>query len=183
MKTKILSINDLLDTLNIKDLQELSQIAKRRFQKRFENRLEEEVKVELIFTDYEAMFIAYNELRYNPDYNRQYKVSTDPHASRLYVYGAKTLFDYFGTREPNLLTLSRNNKLKFKVEYLQEYSGIIFNGEVHYGELLGRNCLIELSFALPELALAGIAKIGHNSDELNTLLTRIYLCESEVIVA
>lgn len=95
--------------------------------------------------------------------------------------GSETLFDYFGTREPNLLTVSRVLEIDFKIDYVQAMTSIVFTGEVVRGELLGRHCIIEFSDVLPELSLGGLRYIARDMDQFDALLTRVYCVEGEIL--
>ena len=98
------------------------------------------------------------------------------------VSGQKTLFDYLGSREPNLLTLSRDLNIDFEVKFVQVYSGTAFNGNLVNGELLGRQCLVEVNELVPELSLGLLFQIGNDEQEFELLLTRIIPFQSVLIV-
>lgn len=147
-----------------------------RFQERFGMNYDETVSVTLKFQNEKDSIDFYNEIKYNTHYNKDYTVSTvisDPR--QLVVMGAETLYDYFGSREPNLLTISRDYGIAFDIEFIQQFSGTVFTGSVNRGELLSRQCIIEVSNVLPELALGGLVQIGRNDRDFNDLLTRCYI--------
>lgn len=153
------------------------------FDQRFGSIMPEVVEITLIFDSLEDAHEFYNEIKYNSKYQSLYTIRTDrynPH--QLIVSGSATLYDYFGTREPNLLTVSRVFGISFKVDYVQPMSGIVFTGEVVEGELLGRQCIIEVSTVLPELALGGLRYIARDLDQFDSLLTRLYSVEGQRIL-
>lgn len=182
MKQQRFTIPELMARMKGTSVHHFIEDQHYRFTERFGLNYDETVKVKLIFEKQADASDFYNELRFNSAYSKQYTVKTDAlDAKVLYVEGAETLFDYFGTREPNLLTLSRSLDLAYKIEFLQQYSAIIFTGEVCYGELLGRHCLIEVSEMLPELSLGGLHQIARTSEEFELLLTRVYLIKEEML--
>lgn len=176
------SIYELMIKMKGNDITSFINDQATRFTERFGCSFEETVGVELIFeTAYDA-YEFYNDLKFNRKYNLDFKVYTDKmDARRLHVDGAQTLFDYFGSREPNLLTLSRNLGVNFTIEFVQKYTGTKFVGNVQHGELLSRQCVIEISNILPEFSLGGIGQIGRNQDEFDDLLTRCYIVEGKGI--
>lgn len=164
-------------------LQEFIARQARNFDNRFGAIMPKEVEIELEFECQDDAHEFYNEVRYNAKYAQMYTLKTNRHNPlKLWVSGSTTLFDYFGTREPNLLTVSRVLDIGFKIDYIQAMSGIVFTGEVVRGELLGRHCIIEVSDILPELALGGLRYIAKNMDEFDALLTRVYCVQGQRIV-
>ena len=183
MKKTILSFDALLEKEESLTLSHMFQQNDAKFQDRFGFKMDGNVKVTLEFEDTYDAQTFYTEIKHNPKYAQQYKVETHPYdICKLMVSGASTLYDYFGTREPNLLTLSRQNHIDFKIDYVQDFSNIVFTGEVIQGELLGRHCLVQVSDVLPELSLAGLKYIGRTRAEFDALLTRIFSVESVSIV-
>lgn len=176
------SIYELMIKMKGNDITSFINNQNNRFTERFGCTFDETVKVTLVFeTAYDA-YAFYNDLKFNRTYNLDFKVRTDKEDSRkLHVDGAETLFDYFGSREPNLLTLSRNLNISFSIEFIQKYTGTKFIGNVQQGELLSRQCIIEISNILPELSLGGMIQIGRNQDEFDDLLTRCYIVEGKGI--
>lgn len=153
------------------------------FDQRFGSIMPEVVAITLIFDSLQDAHEFYNEVRYSSKYQTLYTIKTDRYNPlQLHVSGSETLYDYFGTREPNLLTVSRVLGLSYKVEYVQPMSGIVFNGEVVQGELLGRQCIIEVSNIIPELALGGLRYIARDLDQFDALLTRLYAVEGQRIL-
>lgn len=183
MKKTIIEIDVLLKEEDTLTLGHLFQGYDERFQARFGFKMSDHVEVTLEFEDHWDAQTFYTEIKHNPKYAQQYQVITHPYdVCKLMVSGAPTLFDYFGTREPNLLTLSRQNRIDFKIDFRQEFTNIVFTGEVVQGELLGRHCIVQVAQALPELTLAGMKYIGRSKAEFDSLLTRIFRVESDVIV-
>lgn len=181
-KTKV-SLDALLKKDTCVTLGHMVKKNQVKFESRFGFSMDLDVKVTLNFDHSRDAQTFYSEVKYNQKYADQYNVTTHPYdSSKVIVSGAETLFDYFGTREPNLLTLSREQGIDFKIDYLQEYSGIVFKGEVIQGELLGRHCLVEVSDILPEIAIAGLHYIARTHGEFDALLTRIFKVESVVIL-
>lgn len=176
------SIVELMKEMKVIHLEELLSRNELGFINKFGMVHTDKIEVRLIMESENKAHQVYNEVKYNPKYSSKYSVRTDSASTQsLYVSGSSTLFDYFGTKEPNILTLSRELGMIFKIEYQQEYSGIIFNGEVMYGELLARNTHIEVNMDLPELTLGGLRKIAHKIEEFDILLTRFYNYQTQVI--
>lgn len=164
-------------------IQEFIKNQAQQFDRRFGSIMSGDVEVTLIFKSIEDAHEFYNEIRYNKIYHNLYTAKTDRfNPLQLHVTGSETLFDYFGTREPNLLTVSRVTGISFKVDYVQSMSGIVFTGEVIEGELLGRHCIIEVSDILPELALGGLRYIARDFDQFDALLTRLYTVNGQRIL-
>lgn len=181
-KTKI-SLDTLLERNACVTLGHMFKKNQDLFEARFGFALDLDVTVTLSFESVSDATDFYSEVKYVQKYSDQYKVQSHPYDStKVYVSGASTLFDYFGTREPNLLTLSREQNINFKIDYVQDYTGIVFTGEVIQGELLGRHCLVEVSDILPEIALSGLNYIARTHSEFEALLTRIFKIESVVII-
>lgn len=179
MKKNHLSLDALIKKEGSITLNQMFETNKEKFKQRFGFEMANEVTIELTFESSFEATLFYQEIKQNPRYSQQYTVKTHPyHVSVLIVSGATTLFDYFGTVEPNLLTLSRQNQIDFKVDYVQPFSNIVFTGEIVQGELLGRHCIVQVSDVLPELSLAGLPLIGSNRAEFDALLTRIFNVES-----
>lgn len=154
----------------------------KRFDSRFGNIMSDEVEITLMFDTSSDAFEFYNEIRFTPKYQALYTIKTvSDNPCHLIVSGSETLFDYFGTREPNLLTASRVLEIDFKIDYVQAMTSIVFTGEVVRGELLGRHCIIEFSDVLPELSLGGLRYIARDMDQFDALLTRVYCVEGEVL--
>lgn len=177
------SVKDLMLAMDGKDLATFMHEQESQFQSRFDVSFKQGVEVELKFTDSIDARDFYQELRFNPVYGLDYSVKTVAYdETRILVKGAPTLFDYFGTREPNLLTLSRDLNLDFDVTFVQEFTGVVFTGKVNHGELLSRQCILEVSDLLPELTLGGLSQIARSEFEFDTLLTRAYIMNSSRIV-
>ena len=182
MMTKGYSIKELMQAYDVKDLDELMNRFSFKFKERFGLEYYEEIEVKLIFKNQDDLNDFYNEIRFNRKYD-DYTVKTSPNNHReLFVSGEKTLFDYFGTYEPNLLTASRELQINFDIEFIQRYSGSIFTGSVMQGELLSRQCIIEMSEVLPELSLAGLYQFASKEEEFDLLLTRVFQVKGEVIL-
>lgn len=176
------SIYELMIKMKGNDITSFITNQNLKFSERFGLKFNETVQVTLTFESAYDAYAFYNELKFNRSYNLDFTVRTDPYdATKLKVDGAQTLFDYFGSREPNLLTLSRNLGVNFAIEFVQEYTGTKFVGNVQHGELLSRQCIIEISNILPELSLGGIIQIGRNQDEFDDLLTRCYIVKGKGI--
>lgn len=153
-----------------------------RFTERFGLAFEECVSVTLKFESSQDANDFYNELKFNSHYAKDYTVTTSNRGSYyLTVTGAETLYDYFGSTEPNLLTVSRDLGLNFEIYFTQTYTGTEFTGAVHRGELLSRQCIVEVSNIIPELTLGGLHQIARDEAEFNDLLTRCYLVEGQTI--
>ena len=153
------------------------QKHKAQFEKRFGLVVDSEIEVELTFDSYRDATDFYQEVKYNPTY-AMYAVSTTDHVSKLRLRGNGTLFDLFGSREPNILTISRNLEITLHVSYTQPYSGHVFTGDVVNGELLSRHLLIEVNAVVPELALGSLGQFASTEQEFETLLTRIYYAKA-----
>ena len=174
--TKGYSIYELMLKMKGNDITTFIKDQNTQFLERFGCAFAETVAVTLTFETAHDAYAFYNELKFNRTYSLDYSVRTDAHnACKLVVDGAQALFDYFGSREPNLLTLSRNLQLDFTIEFIQKYTATTFTGSVRNGELLSRQCIVEVSAVLPELSLGGIHQIGRNQDEFDDLLTRCYI--------
>lgn len=183
MKKTIVSLDTLLKKDTCVTLGHMFKKNNVKFENRFGFSMDLDVTVTLEFANAKEAVLFYSEVKYNQKYADQYQVQTHPYDSnKVMVSGAETLFDYFGTREPNLLTLSREQQIDFKIDYVQQYSNIVFTGEVVQGELLGRHCLVEVSDVLPEIAIAGLNYIARTHGEFEALLTRIFKVESVVII-
>lgn len=173
MRHKSYSIKEYLDMKNIENIESLFNKHNKQFQKRFGVQFEKTIEVNLLFESFIDANDFYQELKYNVDYD-DFIIRTTDNPKLLVVSGANTLFDYFGTVEPNLLTISRDLSLRFDIEFIQKYSSNVFTGTVISGELLSRQCIIEVSETLPELTLAGLDQIASTIKEFELLLTRIY---------
>ncbi|MEG0328220.1 MAG: hypothetical protein RR565_09480 [Erysipelothrix sp.] len=170
------SVKDFAMNLKGNDVTSFINNQSHRFTERFGLSFSDTVQVTLRFEDAHDAQEFYNELRYNQTYSLDYTVTTSRfNACELIVDGAETLYDYFGSREPNLLTVSRDLKLNFEIIYNQEYTGIEFTGMVHRGELLSRQCVVEVASVIPELSLGGLSKIAREASEFDDLLTRCYI--------
>lgn len=177
------SVIELIASMKEHSIDVFMKTQKQNFVQRFGIVVSNDVEVTLIFDCAQDAIDCSNELRYNRKYSSMYTSRCDRDSvKRLRVSGAKTLYDYFGSREPNLLTLSRELGISFTIDYRQEYSGLQFNGKVHQGELLSRQCIVEYTDLLPELGLGCLDKIGRSAKEFDALLTRIYRVKSEVIL-
>lgn len=147
---------------------------KRQFERTFNQESGEFITLDITFSDSLDMTQFYQELKYNDIFNKLYSVRAHKTQDMtLQVTGKSTLFDYLGSKEPNLLTISRSLKIDFKVQFKQAYSGTDFFGHVVNGELLSRQCIVEVSDLLPELSLGLLSQIGETQNELDLLLTRI----------
>ncbi len=156
---------------------------KEKFEKRFNTSVEKHITLNISFEDSLDMTQFYQELRYHRAFKELYTVKTHPSKSlTLLVSGKETLFDYLGSKEPNLLTISRMLGIDFKVSFKQAYSGTDFEGTVISGELLSRQCIVEVSPLLPELSLGLLNQIGQSAQELELLLTRIIPVEAVSIL-
>ena len=173
MKQKSYSIKEYLQEKEVTDLSSFFKMYNKRFEERFGMPFDQDIEVRLEFANFMDASDFYQELRYNRAY-REFKVTTTKDPKALLVSGAKTLFDYFGTVEPNLLTVSRDLGIRFEIFYQQTYSAITFTGTVISGELLSRQCIVEVSTVLPELSLAGLGQIARSEKDFDLLLTRIY---------
>ena len=183
MKKQTKTLENIIQDHKAVTLRNLISVQDKNFESRFGFKLSDEVKVNLIFNSRYDAEDFYNELRFNEKYARQYKVMTNLNDSQqLIVSGSRTLFDYFGTKEPNLLTASRDLNIQFKVEYQEAFTQIIFTGEVIAGELLGRQCIVEYNELIPELTLSGLKNIASNQKEFDALLTRVYCVNTVPII-
>lgn len=177
------SIKEFIQEIGIEDVRPLMKNQSRKFEKTFGFKLRKEIEISLYFESNFDRIDVYQELKFNPDFRKLYTVKYDPHNEGvLCVSGQATLFDYLGSREPNLLTLSRLLNVDFKVSYVQPYSNTTFKGEVVNGELLGRQCIVQVNDVLPELSLGLLNQIGKDETELDLLLTRIIPFQSTVIL-
>lgn len=180
--TRGYSTFELMNIMKGKDIHSFINNLNDKFTERFGLSFDETVSVELTFSSGSEAFDFYNELKFNKTYNLDYTVKTNPYDSRkLTVDGAETLFDYFGSREPNLLTLSRNLNIGFSIEFVQKFTGTTFSGNVQNGELLSRQCVIEVNNIIPEFTLGGLVQIGRTHDEFDDLLTRCYVIKGQRI--
>lgn len=174
--TKGLTIANLVHSMKGHDITTFIRDQHYQFTERFGLNYDEPVMVTLKFESQQDAHDFYNEIRMNPTYAQEYTVTSHPfHELSLCVTGQATLYDYFGSREPNLLTISRDLDLRFEIEFVQSYSKTTFTGSVNHGELLSRQCLIEVSDVLPELTLGGLVQIGRSEREFEDLLTRCYI--------
>lgn len=156
---------------------------RQKFERTFGVAVSASTEIELIVKNNEAMIDVYQELRFNPKFSKLYTVKHHPTQElTLLISGQKTLFDYLGSKEPNLLTLSRLLEIDFEVVYVQNYSNTSFKGEVVQGELLGRQCLVAVNNIVPELSLGLLNQIGSDEVELELLLTRIIPFQTETIL-
>lgn len=176
MKRNSYSIKEYLQAKEIKNLDSLFSNNKEQFKERFGMEFYQGIEVRLEFSNFMDANDFYQEIKYNPLY-QDFKVFTTDKSKELIVSGAPTLFDYFGTVEPNLLTASRDLDIRFDILFQQAYSATIFTGTVISGELLSRQCIVEVSEVLPELSLAGLGQIAQSIQEFDLLLTRIYSVE------
>ncbi|CAM3671154.1 hypothetical protein ERUR111494_06265 [Erysipelothrix urinaevulpis] len=176
MIKKSYSIKEYINEYNYTNIEGLIKYNQNKFHERFGMEFQDDIDVELNFETFRDANDFYQELKYNSKYS-DFSVFTTHSPNKLIISGAKTLFDYFGTREPNLLTLSRDLGIRFEILFNQDYSGSIFTGSVVSGELLSRQLIIEVSEVLPELSLAGLGQIAKTLSEFDLLLTRIYSVE------
>lgn len=176
MRQKSYSIKEYLEEKEIRDLKSLFSNYNKKFEERFGIPFQKDIEVSLEFENFMDSNDFYQEIKYNIKYN-EFKVSTTDKSNVLTVSGAQTLFDYFGTVEPNLLTASRDLGIRFEIMFTQNYSATVFTGTVIAGELLSRQCIVEVSDVLPELTLAGLGQIAQSVQEFDLLLTRIYSVE------
>ncbi|QIK70534.1 hypothetical protein G7062_09555 [Erysipelothrix sp. HDW6C] len=177
------NVQDLITTMKGNDVASFIHNQNLRFSERFGLNYSDDVSVTLTFESDRDAIDFYNEVRFNEDYAQEYTVKTSPfHSKDLLLSGAQTLYDYFGSREPNLLTVSRDLNINFAIEFVQDYSGTTFTGAVRRGELLSRQCIIEVSDILPELSLGGLRQIGRNQREFDDLLTRCYIVKGATIL-
>lgn len=173
MKQKSYSIKEYLKEQEIKDLKTFLLNYNKKFEERFGLSFNQEIEVKLEFSSFMDANDFYQEVRYNPAYH-EFQVRTTDKDNELIVSGAPTLFDYFGTVEPNLLTVSRDLDIRFEIIFVQSYSATVFTGTVIGGELLSRQCIVQVSDVLPELSLAGLGQIAESVKDFDLLLTRIY---------
>lgn len=171
---KTYSILEFVNAYKLESVKEMLKTQKEKFVETFAQNPSSQIEIEICFEDNFEMNEFYNELKYNKRYSSLYTIRSHQYKNKcLVVSGKSSLFDYLGSNEPNLLTLSRNLDINFKVHYIQKYSSTEFKGEVICGELLSRHCLVEVSEVLPELSLGLLNQIGSNQEELDLLLTRI----------
>lgn len=177
------SLKELVNAMKGQNINTFIDRQNVQFTERFGIEFEKSVSVILEFENsYDAQDF-YHEVKFNRDYAFEYTVKSLPNdSSKLCVSGAPTLYDYFGSREPNLLTVSRDLGISFNIEFVQDYSGTRFTGSVNRGELLSRQCIIEMSTTIPELALGGLVQIGTTDQDFEDLLTRIYVADEMVIL-
>lgn len=177
------SVQEFIDKNYGASVKEVLHHQKTLFIEKFNQKPEKMIELEVIFESSYEMTEFYQEIKTSRNYNTLFKVKT--HLFKpltLLVSGKETLFDYLGSVEPNLLTLSRNLDIDFKVKFVQSYSGTVFKGSVVNGELLSRQCLVEVSDVLPELSLGLLSQIGTSAHELDLLLTRIIPSKAKVIL-
>lgn len=173
---KTYSITEVLQLFGKENLNQLINDQKQQFKARFKLEASNTLEVEIAFLDTYDTNAFYQEIKFNPAYQALYAVRYHNFKpNTLIVSGGTTLFDYFGSREPNLLTLSRDLKVQLKIEYIQPYTGVQFFGEVIYGELLSRHCIVEVSALIPELGLGCLHQIGSSIEEFDLLLTRFQI--------
>lgn len=180
---KSYSVQEFVDKKYNASVKEVLKFNAHLFEERFNQKLGDEIELEVVFETSYDMTQFYQEIKTSRNYNTLFKVKT--HLFKpltLLVSGKETLFDYLGSVEPNLLTLSRNLNIDFEVEFVQSFSGTVFKGHVVNGELLSRQCLVEVSDVLPELSLGLLSQIGESAQELDLLLTRIIPAQTQVIL-
>lgn len=182
MMKKSYSMTEWISNNNIDQLDKYLKISKRQFERKFGLQFPNEIEVKLSFEDEYSTQIFYNELRLNKLSYGHYRVRSAEEAHCLYVSGARTLFEFFGHEEPNLLTASRDLSVDFDILYRQKFTGIEFTASVIAGELLSRHCVVEYSNVLPELSLGGLHKIADSAQEFELLLTRIYPVKERTIL-
>lgn len=171
---KSYSIDEFVQKKYKKDVSLVLDLFQKKFEKRFNTTVSADITLEVSFNDSLDMTQFYQELKYHRAFSGLYTVETHSHKElTLNVSGKKTLFDYLGSKEPNLLTISRTLNIDFKVRFRQAYSGTDFFGHIISGELLSRQCIVEVSPILPELSLGLLKQIGESAKELDLLLTRI----------
>lgn len=157
-----------------KDVDTVLNFYQRKFESKFNKDIKENITLDITFDNALDMTQFYQELKYHRAFIGLYTVTTHPTQDlTLLVSGKKTLFDYLGSKEPNLLTISRTLGIDFKVRFRQKYSGTDFKGHIIGGELLSRQCIVEVNNTLPELSLGLLKQIGESTKELDLLLTRI----------
>lgn len=182
MSKKSYSMKEWIMSHEIEKFDQYLMTLRKRFEYKFDVEFAEEIEVKLIFEDEYSTQLFYNELRLNKLSYGHYQVRSTEDVNSLYVSGARTLFDFFGHKEPNLLTASRDLGVSFDILYRQKYTGIEFTGTVIAGELLSRHCVVEYSDVLPELSLGGLHQIGGSPKEFELLLTRIYPVQERIIL-
>lgn len=182
MRKRGYSIEEFVKVLDYKNLDALIHAQSEQFMRRFGTKFGTMTTVSLVFqSSYDATEF-YQEVKFSPDYKAMYDVTLHPYKKHcVVVTGQATLFDYFGSNEPNLLTVSRDLKIRFTIDFVQDYTGTAFKGEVVNGELLARQCIVEVSSILPELTLGGLGQIANTLEEFDLLLTRFYPVKAEVI--
>ncbi|HZJ87251.1 MAG TPA: hypothetical protein VFC75_03410 [Erysipelothrix sp.] len=162
---------------------ELLDVYEAKFSARFSNTMKTYIELEIKFENSYDETSFYQALSTDPMYTKLYTVKTHPIKNKtLIVSGKESLFDFLGSKEPNLLTLSRNLGIDFNVSFTQSYSSTSFTGSVINGELLSRQCIVEYNEVLPELSLGLLFQIGKTSEELDLLLTRIIPTQTEVLI-
>lgn len=177
------SVQELMESLNYSTLDELLKDQRRDFTKLFGFNPETPIELELKFQSMSEMIDAYNELKFTTKFNTLYKLHHHAYKDfTLVVSGQETLFDYLGSNEPNLLTLSRITGVDFDVYFEQSYTGTQFTGKVVNGELLARQCLVEVNDVIPALTLGLLNQIGKTTEEFDLLLTRIIPFKSNTIL-
>lgn len=168
-----------------KDLsvQEMLNFYEQQFEKRFLMDVKKYIELEVSFESGLDETSFYQALKTDPIYQKLYTVKTHPLKSyTLIVSGRESLFDFLGSKEPNLLTLSRVLGIDFNVYFKQSFSSTQFKGSVIQGELLSRQCIVEVNQTLPELSLGLLSQIGQTSEELDLLLTRIIPTQTEILI-
>lgn len=175
------SVVDYVNSVGGRDVESFMYNASKSFEKLFGS-VTNNIEIELVFECQRDAIDMYQEVKFNSRYRSLYTVRSSENGISLLVSGKDCLFDYIGSVEPNLLTLSRDLGISFKVNYRQEFSGTVFTGDVIGGELLSRQCIVSVSDVLPELSLGLLNKIGKDANELDLLLTRIIKVKAETIL-
>lgn len=175
------SVLDYVNSVGEKDVERFINKASKSFEKLF-GKINNNIEIEIVFENERDAIDMHQEIKFNPRYARLYTVKTGNQRGTLLISGKERLFDYIGSIEPNLLTLSRDCGVNFKVNYRQEFSGTVFSGDVIGGELLSRQCIVSVSDVLPELSLGMLNKIGKDENELDLLLTRIIKVKAQTIL-
>lgn len=177
------SIKDYMEVIGAHNFEQFIETQASLFKKRFNIDILGNITLELSFNNEIEMAEFYQEIKFNKTYRELYTVESHPYLPlHLNVSGKNNLFDYLGSHEPNLLTLSRDLGIQFKVLYDQNYSETIFEGDVVGGELLARQCVINVNEYLPELSLGLLQQIGNTIEEFDLLLTRIVEVPTQIIL-
>lgn len=180
---KSYSVNEFAQTHYQQSIEEVLKYYKAAFEARFNQTPDAWIELEVNFETSAEAIAFYQEIKTNRRYQSLYTVQTNPFQhNTLIVSGKETLFDYLGSKEPNLLTLSRVLGIDFSVRFKQKYSSTQFEGQIVNGELLSRQCLVEYNQVLPELSLGLLSQIGKTSEEFDLLLTRILPQKTEIIL-